>query len=58
MAIIAPSVLTRDEELYISWHNYELLAVVVAAVVFLKTRSMLIMMTAGMLVVTLLRLYS
>lgn len=57
-AIIAPGVLTRDGHLHASWHNNELWAVLFAAAVFAKTRSMLIMMAAGMTAFTLLRLYT
>jgi branched-subunit amino acid transport protein len=58
IAIVAPDVLTRDQTVYLSWHNNELLAVGVAALVFGKTRNMLAMMAAGMLAFTLLRLYA
>ena len=57
-AIVAPDVLTRDKQLYFSWHNNELWAVLIAAAVFAKTRSMLVMMAAGMAAFTLLRLYT
>jgi len=52
-AIIAPDIFTRDNRLFLTWHNYELLAVVVAIAVFLKTRNMLTMMAVGMLAFTL-----
>lgn len=57
-AIIAPDVLTRDRHLYLSWHNNELWAVLIAAAVFAKTRNMMVMMVAGMTAFTLLRLYT
>lgn len=57
-AIIVPGVLTRDQHLYLSWHNNELWAVLVAAAVFAKTRNMMVMMAAGMVAFTLLRLYA
>jgi branched-subunit amino acid transport protein len=57
-AIIAPDILTRDQSIYLSWHNNELWAVAIAAVVFAKTRNMIVMMVVGMVAFTLLRLYT
>ena len=55
-AIITQGVLARDREPYVSVHNYEMWAIVAAALVFAKTRNMVAMMVAGMAVFTALRL--
>ncbi len=55
-AIIAPGVFTRDQQLYLGWDNLRMWALIVAAAVFTRTRSMLAMMGVGMLVFTALRL--
>ena len=55
-AIIAPGVLTKHGDIEIGWGNHEMWAVLVATVVFAKTRNMLVMMAAGMAVFTALRL--
>lgn len=57
-AIIAPDVLIRDKTLYLSWHNNDLWAVLIAAAIFAKTRNMMLMMGVGMTAFTLLRLYA
>jgi branched-subunit amino acid transport protein len=55
-AIVAPAVLTSHGDLTIHLDNYRIWAVAAATLVFLKTRSMLLMMTAGLGTFTLLRL--
>ena len=56
-AIIAPGVLTRDHHAYISLHNNQMWALLIASLVFAKTRNMLAMMAVGMAVFTALRLW-
>ena len=55
-AIIAQGVLARDQQPYVNVHNYEMWAIIAAAVVFAKTRNMVAMMVVGMAVFTALRL--
>jgi len=55
-AIITQGVLARDHQPYVSVHNFEMWAVVAAALVFAKTRNMIAMMVVGMTVFTVLRL--
>ena len=55
-AIICQGVLARDHQPYVSVHNYEMWAMLAAAVVFAKTRNMVAMMVVGMAVFTALRL--
>ena len=55
-AIIAPGVLAHDRRVTISWGNEQLWTLVVATVVFARTRNMLAMMLVGMSVFTVLRL--
>ncbi len=57
-AIIAQGVLTRDHEPYLTVSNFQLWALVAAAVVFLKTRNMIAMITVGMTVFTVLRIWA
>ena len=55
-AIVAPSVLTRDHQPFIAWDNHQLWAVLVAVPVFVRWRSMTVLIGVGMAVFTLLRL--
>lgn len=55
-AIIVPDILTREGDVFVSWHNNGLWAALIAAAVFLKTRNMMIMMAVGMVAFTVLRL--
>lgn len=55
-AIIAPGVLAHGRHVTISWGNEQLWTLVVATVVFARTRNMLAMMVVGMSVFTVLRL--
>ena len=55
-AIITQGVLARDHQPYVNVHNYEMWAIVAAALVFAKTRNMIAMMVVGMAVFTALRL--
>ncbi|MEX0846741.1 MAG: AzlD domain-containing protein [Ilumatobacteraceae bacterium] len=55
-AIIAPGVLSSDQQVTIGWGNHQMWALVAAALVFAKTRNMLAMMVVGMGVFTALRL--
>lgn len=55
-AIVVPSVLTADQQLTLSWHNNRMWAVIVASLVFARTRNMLLMMGVGMTAFTVLRL--
>jgi branched-subunit amino acid transport protein len=57
-AIVAPGVVTKNGDLTIGWGNHELWAVLVAALVFVRTRNMLVMMAAGMALFTVLRLWA
>ena len=56
VAIIVPSVLTRDHEVFISLRNYQMWAVVAGTLVFLRFRNMLTLMVVVMGVFTALRL--
>ena len=56
VAIIVPSVLTRDHEVFLSVRNYQLWAVVVGTLVFIRYRNMLALMGVVMGVFTALRL--
>jgi branched-subunit amino acid transport protein len=55
-AIITQGVLARNHQPYVNVHNYEMWAIVAAALVFAKTRNMIAMMVVGMAVFTALRL--
>ena len=55
-AIITQGVLARNQEPYVNVHNYEMWAIIAAALVFAKTRNMVAMMVVGMAVFTALRL--
>lgn len=57
-AIIAQGVLTRDQEPYLAATNYQWWAVLVAAAVFIKTRNMIAMISVGMALFTVLRLWA
>jgi branched-subunit amino acid transport protein len=57
-AIVAPAVLTRDHEPFISWDNHQMWAVIAAGVVFARWRNMTAMIVVGMAVFTALRLLS
>ena len=56
VAIIVPSVLTRDHEVFLSVRNYQLWAVVVGTLVFIRYRNMVALMGVVMGVFTALRL--
>jgi len=55
-AIITQGVLARDHQPYVSVHNYQMWAILAAALVFATTRNMIAMMVVGMAVFTVLRL--
>lgn len=55
-AIVAPGVLTRDQDIAIGWGNDQMWALIIAAAVYAKTRNMIVMMAVGMGVFTFLRL--
>ncbi len=55
-AIITQGVLARDHQPYMSVHNYQMWAILAAALVFATTRNMIAMMVVGMAVFTALRL--
>ncbi|CAN5615133.1 AzlD domain-containing protein [soil metagenome] len=57
-AIIAQGVLTRNHQTYLSISNYQWWALLAAAAVFVKTRNMIAMITVGMVVFTVLRLWA
>lgn len=58
-AIVAPSVLTdATGALDVAWGNHQLWAVLVATAVFTLRRNMLLMMSVGMSVFTVLRLFA
>lgn len=57
-AIVAQGVLTRQQEPFISFGNNQLWAALAASMVFLKTRNMIAMITVGMAVFTVLRLWA
>ena len=57
-AIVAQGVLTRNHEPNLSLNNYQLWALLAAVAVFLKTRSMIVMITVGMTVFTVLRVWA
>lgn len=54
-AIVAPAVLTRDHEPFISWDNHQMWAVIAAGLVFAWKRNMTLMIVVGMAVFTALR---
>lgn len=56
VAIVVPSVLTRDHEVFISWHNHQMWAVLAGTGVFALRRNMVLMMVVTMAVYTALRL--
>jgi branched-subunit amino acid transport protein len=58
VAIVAPSVCTRNQHFFLSWHNNQMWALLAASAVFAKTRNMLVMMGVGMAVYTALRLWT
>ncbi len=55
-AIIAQGVFARNHQPYVNVHNFEMWAILAAALVFAKTRNMIAMMAVGMAVFTVLRL--
>jgi len=55
-AIVVPNVLTRDHHAFISWQNHQMWAVLLAVPVFVRTRSMLLLIGVGMATFTVLRL--
>ena len=57
-AIIAQGVLTRDHEPYLTLSNYQWWALLAGALVFIKTRNMIAMITVGMTVFTVLRIWA
>lgn len=57
MAIIVPSVMSRDHEVFLAWDNFQMWAVLAGTALFYVRRNMLLMMTATIVVYTLLRLY-
>ena len=57
-AIVVPAVLTRHGSFYLSVHNDQMWAVLIAAGVFYRTRNMMLMMAIGMAAFTVLRLYA
>lgn len=57
-AIVAQGVLTRSQEPYLALDNYQWWALVAAAAVFIKTRNMIAMITVGMTVFTVLRIWA
>lgn len=57
-AIIAQGVLTRDQAPYLTADNYQWWAVLAAAAVFIKTRNMIAMISVGMALFTVLRLWA
>lgn len=58
VAVIAPNVLMQNQHLDLSWHNKALIASIMASLVFAYRQSLVLMITVGMLVFTLLRLYT
>jgi branched-subunit amino acid transport protein len=58
MAIIVPSVMSRDRELVMAWDNYQMWAVVAGTALFYVRRNMLLMMVTTITVYTVLRLYA
>ena len=57
-AIVAQGVLTKNHEPYLTVHNYQLWALLAAAVVFIKSRNMVATIAVGMAVFTALRLWA
>ena len=57
-AIVAQGVLTKNHQPYLTAHNYQLWALLAAAVIFTKTRNMVATITVGMAVFTVLRLWA
>ncbi|CAB4886085.1 unannotated protein [freshwater metagenome] len=57
-AIVAPGVFTRHGSLFLSVHNNQMWAVLIAAGVFALKRNMMLMMAVGMAAFTLLRLFA
>lgn len=56
--IVAPAVLTKNHHAFLSWHNDQMWAVLAAAVVFSFKRNMSLMVAVGMVVFTVLRLWT
>lgn len=57
-AIVVPGVFTKNQHLFLSWHNNQMWAMLAGSIVFAKTRNMLVMMGVGMAVFTALRLWT
>ena len=57
-AIVAQGVLTRNHQPFISFGNDQLWALLGAAIVFVKTRNMVLTIAIGMTVFTVLRLWA
>lgn len=57
-AIVAQGVLTHNHEPFLAVRNYQWWALVAAAAVFIKTRNMIAMITVGMTVFTVLRVWA
>ena len=57
-AIVAQGVLTRNQEPYLTFSNYQWWAVLAAGATFLKTRNMIAMISVGMTVFTVLRVWA
>ncbi len=57
-AIVAQGVLTRNHQPFISFGNDQLWALFGAAIVFVKTRNMVVTIAVGMTVFTVLRLWA
>jgi branched-subunit amino acid transport protein len=58
VAIIAPEVFTQDGEVLLRADNHQMWALLAGSLVFLKYRSMLVMVSVGMAVFTLLRVFA
>jgi len=57
-AIVAQGVLTRNHEPFLSFENNQWWALLAGSIVFVKTRNMIAMITVGMVVFTVLRLWA
>jgi branched-subunit amino acid transport protein len=57
MAVIAPALFSRNGRPYVSLGNDQMWGVLVATAAFVRTRSMIAMMVAGMAVFTVVRLW-
>lgn len=57
-AIVAPALLLKDGHADLGVHNYRLVAALLASLVMWRTKSMLATIAAGMVALTLLRLYA